>query len=262
MLECRSSRQYKQWRRPSVIDLMPRRQFGYINPVQISDYIHYQFYCIFPSNCLMVNFPLNLQNFSHGGVDKALEAFWSGFDFLVDRKVERISQGGIPVSSYAGRPRILAMLNEAAKRSSIPTTADFEESIEAIRHLGIKRLAVAAKWSAELMERIRQYLDHAGITPLGFVGHEHSAQQVVALKPQESVDVALALGREAFAKMPEADGLLLAGGAWLVAQAVPMLEAEFGRPVVTNPGATYWAGLRQGGLKPHPGFGMLIDSLR
>jgi maleate cis-trans isomerase len=247
---------------PSVIDLMPRRQFGYINPVQISDYIHYQFYCIFPPNCLMVNFPLNLQSFSHGGVDKALEAFWSGFDFLVDRKVERISQGGIPVSSYAGRPRILALLNEAAKRSSIPTTADFEESIEAVRQLGIKRLAVAAKWSAELMERIRQYLDHAGITPLGFVGHEHSAQQVVALKPQESVDVALALGREAFQKMPEADGLLLAGGAWLVAQAVPMLEAEFGRPVVTNPGATYWAALRQGGLKPHPDFGMLIDSLR
>ena len=67
---------------------------------------------------------------------------------------------------------------------------------------------------------------------------------------------------QAFQKMPQVDGLLLAGGAWLVAQAVPMLEAEFGRPVVTNPGSTYWAALRQGGLKPHPGFGMLIDSLR
>jgi arylmalonate decarboxylase len=246
----------------SVIDLMPHRQFGYINPVQISDYIHYQFYCIFPPNCLLVNFPLNLQRFSTDGVDKALEAFWSGFDFLVDRKVERISQGGIPVSAYAGRPRILAMLEQAAKRSSIPATADFEESIEAVRHLGIKRLAVAAKWSPELIQRIREYLGHAGITPVGVVGHEHSAQQVVALKPQESVDVAIALGREAFAKMPDADGLLLAGGAWLVMQAVPILEAEFGRPIVTNPGATYWAALRQGGLKPHPGFGALIDSLR
>jgi hypothetical protein len=75
----------------NVIDLMPRRQFGYINPVQISDYIHYQFYCMFPSNCLMVTFPLDLQSFSPGGVDKALEGFWSGFDFLVARQVERIS---------------------------------------------------------------------------------------------------------------------------------------------------------------------------
>jgi arylmalonate decarboxylase len=244
-----------------VIDLMPRRQFGYINPVQISDFIHYQFYRIFPVNCLLVNVPLNLQSFSHQGVDTALEAFWPAFDFLVDRQVERISQGGIPVSAYAGRPRVLAMLEEAAKRSSIPATADFEESIEAVRHMGIKRLAVAAKWSLELMGRIREYLNHAGITPVGLIGHEHSARQVVALRPQDSVDVALALGREAFTKMPEADGLLLAGGAWLVMQAVPILEAEFGKPVVTNPGATYWAALRQGGLKPHAGFGRLIDSI-
>jgi maleate cis-trans isomerase len=245
-----------------VIDLMPRHQFGYINPVQISDYIHYQFYSIFPPHCLMVNVPLNLQNFSHGGVDKALEAFWNAFDFLVARKVERISLGGIPVSAYAGRPRILQMIEDAAKRTSIPTTSDFEESIEAIRHLGIKRLAVAAKWSPELMQRIREYLAHAGIAILDTVGHEHSAQQVVALRPQESVDVALALGREAFRKMPEADGLLLAGGAWLVMQAVPVLEAEFGKPIVTNPGASYWAALRQKSLKPNPSFGRLIDSLR
>jgi arylmalonate decarboxylase len=200
---------------------------------------------------LLVNYPLNLQSFSTGGVDKALEAFWPAFDFLVARKVERISQGGIPVSAYAGRARILAMLEEAARRTTISATADFEESIEAIRHLGIKRVAVAAKWGPELMKRIVEYLDHAGITPIGVHGHEHSAQQVVALRPQESVDVALALGREAFAKMPEADGLLLAGGSWLVMQAVSALEAEFGKPIVTNPGATYWAALRQGGLKPH-----------
>ena len=56
------------------------------------------------------------------------------------------------------------MLEEAAKRASIPATADFEESIEAVRHLGIKRLAVAAKWCPELMQRIREYLGHAGIT--------------------------------------------------------------------------------------------------
>jgi maleate cis-trans isomerase len=62
--------------------------------------------------------------------------------------------------------------------------------------------------------------------------------------------------------MPDADGLLLAGGAWLVLQAVPMLEAEFGRPVVTNPGATYWAMARQAGIKPRSGFGRLLDMLR
>lgn len=245
-----------------MIDLMPRHQFGYINPVQISDYIHYQFYCVAPANCLMVNIPLNLQDFSAGGVDKALEAFWSAYDFLVARQVERITLGGIPLSSYAGRPRILAMIAEAAKRSPIPTTSDFEESIDGIRALGLKRVAVAAKWSPELMGRVRDYLVHAGVSVVGVHGTEHSAQQVVALKPEESVEVALDLGREAFKKMPEADGLLLAGGAWLVSQAIPILEAEFGKPVVNNPTASYWAALKQAGLKPNPGFGRLCESLR
>lgn len=245
-----------------MIDLIPRHQFGYINPVLISDYIHYQFYSIFPANCLMVNIPLNLQAFSGPGVDKALEAFWPAFDFLVARKVERISLGGIPISAYAGRSRILAMIAEAKKRATIPTTSDFEEAIEAIRHLGIKRPAVAAKWSPELMQKLRAYLAEANVRALDVVGHQHSAQEVVALRPQESIDVAMGLAREAFEKMPDADGLLLAGGAWLVMQAVPILEAEFGKPVVTNPGASYWAALRQAGLKPNPGFGRLIDSLR
>ena len=233
----------------SVIDLMPRRQFGYINPVQISDYIHYQFYGIFPPNCLMVSFPLNLQSFSHGGVDKALEGFWSGFDFLVDRKVERISQGGIPVSAYAGRARILAMLEEAAKRASISATADFEELIQAVRQLGIKRLAVAAKLSPELMQRIREYLGHAGITPVGVLGQEHSAQQVVALKPQESVDVALALGEKRSPRCRRRTGCC-----WQAARGSSCRLFPSSRPSsasrLSRFGASY--GRPQGGLSPIP----------
>ena len=37
-----NSLELNDFRERSVIDLMPRRQFGYINPVQISDFIHYQ----------------------------------------------------------------------------------------------------------------------------------------------------------------------------------------------------------------------------
>jgi arylmalonate decarboxylase len=210
---------------------------------------------------MWVSDPLNLRAFTQDSVDAAFEGFWKGFDFLVGRRVERISQGGIPMSAYAGRPRILAMLEDAAKRTSIPSTADFEESIDAIRHLGIKKLVVASKWDAELMERVRQYLADAGITPVGLYGQERSTRQLPVLQPQESVDVALELGREAFKKSPDADGLLLGGGAWLTLQAIPMLEAEFGRPVVTNPSATYWAALRQAKLKPNPGYGILLDSL-
>jgi maleate cis-trans isomerase len=245
-----------------MIDMLPRHQLGYMTPVQVADAIYYQFYRICPSDVSMVGFPLNLQAFTGVGVDKALEQFWQAFDFLVAREVDRISLGGIPLSAYATRPRIMAMLEEAAKKSSIATTTDFEESIVAIKHLNLKKVAVAAKWPPDLMQKLVEYLTHAGVTTAGVHGEPHTAQQVVGLKPQESIDVAMALGRDAFRKMPDADGLLLAGGAWFVMHAVPRLEQEFGRPVITNPGSTYWSALKQFGRKARePGFGMIIDKL-
>ena len=61
--------------------------------------------------------------------------------------------------------------------------------------------------------------------------------------PRAGFDMAVALGSSALSAFPAAEGLLLGGGAWLSMPAAPILEAKFGKPVVTNPIATYWAAL-------------------
>jgi maleate cis-trans isomerase len=245
-----------------MIDLVPRHQLGYVLPVLVADCVQYQFYRTFPPDCLLVCNPLDLKSFSPEGVDAALAPFDPAIDFLIDRKVDRITQGGIPISALAGRTRIRKMLDDAQERTSIPITADFEETIEALLSLGIKRVAVAAKWDDRLMGGVADYLRDAGIATVGTCAEVHTAAQVVAINPRDGVDMALALGRKALADNPSADGLLLAGGAWLSLQAVPWLEAEFGKPVVTNPTATYWAALRQFGRTPiQRGLGQLLDSL-
>lgn len=246
----------------TVIDLLPRHQLGYILPVEVGDAMYYQFHRVFPPDCLFVCYPIGLQSFTPAGVDAALEHFWQAFEFLVERRVERIVQGGIPVSALAGRTRILELLAEAGRRTSIPTTADFEEVVEAFQELGVKRVAVAAKWDDRLMQAVSAYLAEADIQTVGWSAEAHSAQQVVAIAPQEGIALALRLGRAALQEAPQAEGLLLAGGAWLSLQAIPILEAEFGKPVVTNPSATFWAALRQFGISsPTTGWGRLIDGL-
>jgi maleate cis-trans isomerase len=245
------------------LDLRPKHQFGYINPVVISDFIHYQFYQVAPPRTHFVAYHINLQALTREGVERALTAFWDAVDFLIGRKVERISLGGIPLSAYAGRQRVLELLQQARGRTDIPVTTDFEEAIVALRYLGVERVVAAAKWDQPLMDAVAAYLRHAGMEVLGTVGEAHSARQVVALGPEDSIDIALQLGRNAFQRCPQAEGLLLAGGAWLVLQAVPQLEAEFGKPVVTNPTSSYWAALRQAGLSsPTRGLGRLLDGLR
>ena len=96
------------------IDLLPTSQLGYINPTRVSDSIHYQFYRVCPPDMFLLAYPINLGAFSPEGVDAALASFWPAFEFLAGRNVDRIVQGGIPVSAIAGRKRILGFIEEAA----------------------------------------------------------------------------------------------------------------------------------------------------
>lgn len=244
--------------------MVPTAQLGYILPPRVGDAIHHQFYLTCPPDLALVVYPLNLTTFTDASIEEALGLLWPAFDFLVSRRVDRIVQAGIPASAFAGRARILGFLDEAARRApNIPASADFEEAIDGFKLLGCRKIAMAGKWDDAMMGRVATYLRAAGLEPLGWAAQAHTTQQVMEVRPQDGLDMALALGRRAFKENPGADGLLLAGGAWLSNAAIPVLEAEFGRPVITNPAASYWAFMRQvGKCSPRKGFGMLIDSLQ
>jgi len=242
--------------------MLPTYQYGYILPVQFGEFMHYNFYQVVPDDAVMVAPPLNLQSFSGDGVEAAFKDFWRVFDFLVARKVDRITQGGIPISARLGRKRTLAFMEEAARRSPIPCQADFEESIDALKMLGAKKVGIAAKWEPSLMHNVKTYLEEAGFQVVGVIGNAHTAGEVISLTTQQGHEVALELARGGFKAAPAADALLLAGGAWQNLPAVIQAEQEDGRPIVTNPTSSYWAALKQFGLKPkRKGFGALLDSL-
>jgi maleate cis-trans isomerase len=246
--------------RPPV-DLKPRHVLGMIAPQPDNPFMYYQFYRVFPPGSLFVQSALHLKSFSAAGVEEALTSCWACFDFLRGYNAEQIVWGGVPLSAFAGRPRMLAMLEEAGRRADIPVSTDFEDTIEAVHHLGLKRVVVAAKWAPDLMELTARYLQDAGIEVVGTYGDPHTVQEVHALNVDDSVAIALALGTRALREAPQADGLLLLGGAWLVMQAVNELEAQFGKPVITNPTALYWAALRRSGLESVAhGMGMLLGS--
>jgi maleate cis-trans isomerase len=238
----------------------PSHQLGYLKPVPVVDTIHYQFYQVFGPAAILIAAPMYIESFTVAAAIEAFDGFWPGFEFLVKRGADRIVQGGIPVSALAGRKLTNEVLAQARERTTVPVTADFEEVIEALMLLGARKVALAAKWDDLLMGKVAEYLADAGIGTVGAVAEAHSASQVIEVQSEAGIEMALALGRKALHDFPSADALLLAGGAWISTNAVPILEAEFGKPVVTNPNATYWAGLRQFGLKcATPGLGRLLE---
>jgi maleate cis-trans isomerase len=57
---------------------------------------------------------------------------------------------------------------------------------------------------------------------------------------------------------PHAEALLLPGGAWRSLAAVPILEEDFGVPVITNPIAEVWRFIAAGMAPPVHGWGRLL----
>jgi arylmalonate decarboxylase len=133
-----------------------------------------------------------------------------------------------------------------------------EATVAALRHLGVRRIAIASRWSAQLNNALSDYLTQAEIDVLSVTSAGQWAKQAFSMSIEEGVKLAFQLGREAMRKAPEAEGLLLAGGAWRSLAAVPILEEDYGVPVVTNPIAQVWRLIAAGIAPPVEGWGRLL----
>jgi maleate cis-trans isomerase len=64
---------------------------------------------------------------------------------------------------------------------------------------------------------------------------------------------------------PEAEALLMPGGLWFAIHAVPILEAEFGKPVLLSITSTTAVALRSAGSKmlhrPDPKWGKVMANI-
>jgi arylmalonate decarboxylase len=153
---------------------------------------------------------------------------------------------------------VLELQEETKRRTGVFADSHAEATIDAMRHLGMRRIAIASRWSDELNRKLTAYLTSADFEVLTVTSAGQWAKQAFSMSIEEGVKLAFLLGREAMRKAPQADGLLLPGGAWRSLAAVPILEEDFGKPVVTNPIAQVWRLISQGVAPPVQGWGRLL----
>jgi arylmalonate decarboxylase len=245
-----------------MTELVPKYVLGAVLPrSDLSGYQPYQFYRIVPSDVLLMSVSLGVEAFTEKAAHQAFGQYWERADRLAEKRVQRIVQMGVPPAALMGRPYILNLVAETERRYGIPGGADIEMQIQAMQHLGVKKLALAAFWSNTVNEVIGAYFESAGIHIAGQIGWERVPAQAQTLSLTEGMKLVVDLGREALAATPEADALLMPGGTWPTAHAVPVLEREFGKPVFINMTGVIWGALRAPGiLPPIHGWGRLLAS--
>lgn len=131
-----------------------------------------------------------------------------------------------------------------AKAAGVPAASTSIGFIHAARALGVRTVAVAATYPADVTERFGEYLaaDGVQVRSAGAAGI-YTAAEVGALDRSAVVDLALAHDH------PEAEAVLIPDTALHTVEAVPTLERRLGKPVLTANQVSVWIGLRLAG---HP----------
>jgi len=245
--------------------ISPWHQLGYVIPHLYTDLDAYQFYRVAPEGMMLVTTGLNLKDYTLAAVEQELPVLWERFDLLAKKKVDRIALSGVPVAAALGRTKMREILAEGEARTGLRCDTDLEAHIATLQHFGASRIALATRWPEAVNSALTRYLAEAGIE---VIACRSRARSLDANKHSSAADdhrLALELGGQVLRETPDAQALLMPGGLWFAIHAVPILEAEYGRPVLLNILSTAWAALRAAGsrvlCRPDPRWGKVMASL-
>jgi maleate cis-trans isomerase len=144
----------------------------------------------------------------------------------------------------------LVRRQEAATGTRFVTA--FASVLAAFQHLGVRRIAYATPYGADLTEQGRVHLVQHGLDVVG-VARLEGARNIY----EETTERAYIVGRQA--DRPEAEAVFLSGTGMPTLGMLQALEDDLGKPVLSASSAMMWNALRIAGVNsPRPGYGRLF----
>jgi maleate cis-trans isomerase len=137
----------------------------------------------------------------------------------------------------------------------VPASSTSIAFIDALRHLGVNRVAVAASYPDDVAQHFVRFLCAGGVEVVAMGSHGIiTAAEVGTLEPAQVVAMVKA------ADHPDAEAVLVPDTAMHTLAIIHELEAAIGKPVLTANQVTVWKGLQLLGPIPAlPGLGTLFE---
>ena len=156
-------------------------------------------------------------------------------------------------TSYTlGAAREAALVREMEALGGCRFITAFGSVLAALKHLGVRRLAYATPYSAEMTARGAQHLENCGIEVVN-AGHLADVKNIY----EENSERAYMIGRQV--DRPEAEAIFLSGVGMPTLDALAALEQDTGKPVISAASAMMWHALRTAGVQHRfTGYGRLM----
>jgi maleate cis-trans isomerase len=157
-------------------------------------------------------------------------------------------------TSYTlGQSREAELVAQMEALSGARFITAFGSVLEALAHLGARRIAYATPYSAEMTARGRQHLETCGLEVVSS-GHLSNVRNIY----EENSERAYSIGREV--DHPDADVIFLSGVGMPTLDALQPLEQDTGKPVISAASAMMWHALRTAGVRCRiEGYGRLLE---
>lgn len=181
------------------------------------------------------------------------------------KALDQLAPGGPDVVAYActGGSMLLpldALTGVMQEMCGKPCVATAPALIHACRKLNLRKVAIATPYHDALNEHEAHFFEECGIRVLQIRG-----LGIGAGGPHEYVKLAKVPKDQVYAHargtwVPDADGMVVSCTDFASLEALPRLERELSKPVISSNTATLWAALRAAGVDTRiPGFGRLLQ---
>ncbi|MGE2720122.1 maleate cis-trans isomerase family protein [Mycolicibacterium celeriflavum] len=143
------------------------------------------------------------------------------------------------VNGMAGEAALVAAMRAAGAPAAVTTSGSM---LEALRHLGVGRVATVTPYTSDLTIGLTKYLMEAGVEVVATSGLGLTAE-IWSVPYSKTADLVRATD------VPEADAIVVSCTNLPTYDLIADLEAELQKPVVTANQVTMWAALRVAGRK-------------
>lgn len=173
---------------------------------------------------------------------------------LADAEVGVIVFAATAPSVANGRGYDRELIKRIEDASGKPATTASTAFLDALAHLGIRRIAIAAPWSETVNKTVVRFMSDNGLEVVN-----NAVMGLVRNTDLGHVSAESAYELAMRADSAEADAVIIPGGNWPTASVVERLECDLAKPVLTNNAVSIWAGLRMLGRGGSiAGYGRLL----
>src|ERR1700722_16280187 len=233
------------------------KRIGYIGPT-VMEVVPYEFYRYAPDGVGLVGVTCNIDDWSAEWFDKALAQVATAGAYLGSRAVDFIIHGGGPLVVMRGKGYGEIVVKEIEKTAGVPATPGVRAAMEALRHVGARRIVLASPYPERHNRAMADYLAAHDFEIVRAEGLDVPFKQLQSVPP---ADIRVFV-EKVLAHAPPCDAVYLPCPQWQAAQTVDALERDAGLPGVSYSHASFFVAFKTLGIKDAiKGHGRLLASL-